>query len=572
VGFAAKLYAAVIATNHRLPLAARYATGTRWLQIRRPTTSSWTLAVLEYSAMATTPEGPTIRDLLRVLGRHKKKSLAASAMIVAGAALAILAMPTKYRSDAKLFVRVGRETVGLDPTAVTGQTLEIRTSREEEVNSVLAMLKTRSLAEKVVDSIGPEPILANPGQSALVTDLEARLTWLKLESKRALQAILPMNAAQPSQNAHPRQEAVTWVVENTEFAVPKLSTVIDLSCTAGSPKLAQQILNKLIETYLTEHARLNRTAGSEDFFREQTVTIGAQLAKKKHELRDLKNQLGVESIASQRALLANKKSAVEQQKLQTDGETAASLARTNALKQAIASLDEEVVTNRVSGRPNAAADGLRQKLYDLEIRERELLEKYADNHPFVISVRQQVAKLREIYSSENDSRSELTYALNDNRRRLELELMVEEARLAGLKATEDSLETQRSELLAELQQVNSYAIQIEDLERQTAVLEDEYRTHAHNLELARIDNELLRQGITNVNIVQSATLPELPAGPSKSALAGGGLLFAMLGGIVIALTAEHFDERIRSPREAEEVTSLPVLISVPFSTRHKVRT
>ena len=51
--------------------------------------------------------------------------------------------PEIYRSDAKLMVRIGRESVTLDPTATTGQVIAVGPSRESEINSEMEILKSR---------------------------------------------------------------------------------------------------------------------------------------------------------------------------------------------------------------------------------------------------------------------------------------------------------------------------------------------------------------------------------------------------------------------------------------------
>jgi len=55
------------------------------------------------------------------LRRHLWKSIGAITLCV-GAAVAYTAVsPMYYGSEAKIFVRLGRESVSLDPTATTGQ-------------------------------------------------------------------------------------------------------------------------------------------------------------------------------------------------------------------------------------------------------------------------------------------------------------------------------------------------------------------------------------------------------------------------------------------------------------------
>src|SRR5258708_17214696 len=73
----------------------------------------------------------------------------------------ILLSSRAYRSTAKLFVRLGRENVTLDPTATFGQTpvVAVPPTRENEINSVVEILRTRALLEEVVDRVGPAAIL-----------------------------------------------------------------------------------------------------------------------------------------------------------------------------------------------------------------------------------------------------------------------------------------------------------------------------------------------------------------------------------------------------------------------------
>jgi uncharacterized protein involved in exopolysaccharide biosynthesis len=272
-------------------------------------------------------------------------------------------------------------------------------------------------------------------------------------------------------------------------------------------------------------------------------------------------------VEGHRALLSNKKSSIVQQQDEIAAQRAASLATVKALRAAIESLSEEVVASRINGRPQEATDGIRQALFDLEVRERELREKYADNHPYVVAIRKQVESLRDVYRSEDSSRSETTFALNANRQRLELDLLVEEARLAGLEATAGTLDEQYAAVVEQTQQFNDSAVGIGDLQTQVAMLESDYKSHAHNLELARIDTELQRRGITNVNTIQKATLPDEPSGPGRAALAGLSLIASVLGGIVLAFAAEYLDETVKSPAEAERISSLPVLTALPRSRR-----
>ena len=108
------------------------------------------------------------RDLFRLASRHSKKIGVFCLLTLSVAVGIIIFYPRSYVSAAKLYVRVGREIATLDPTATTGETIAVRIDQEHEINSLLDILESRGIAERVVDVVGVERVLAGgstPGVS-----------------------------------------------------------------------------------------------------------------------------------------------------------------------------------------------------------------------------------------------------------------------------------------------------------------------------------------------------------------------------------------------------------------------
>src|SRR5258707_1297150 len=111
----------------------------------------------------TTKTQQSILDLRAILARHRRK-MALTWTLLAGIDIVVtLLTPSVYRSEGRLFVRLGRENVTLDPTATIGQgpISAVPQQREGEINSVVEILKGRPLIEQLVDSLTPEVILAD---------------------------------------------------------------------------------------------------------------------------------------------------------------------------------------------------------------------------------------------------------------------------------------------------------------------------------------------------------------------------------------------------------------------------
>ncbi|MHB8900135.1 MAG: hypothetical protein ACYC6Y_15405, partial [Thermoguttaceae bacterium] len=101
-------------------------------------------------------------QLLRALFRFRYRSISFFAASVACAALLTALMPKSYRSEAKLFLRMGRENVALDPTATLGESgiVQMPASREQEIKTVVELLGARELKEKVVSELTSAAILS----------------------------------------------------------------------------------------------------------------------------------------------------------------------------------------------------------------------------------------------------------------------------------------------------------------------------------------------------------------------------------------------------------------------------
>jgi hypothetical protein len=207
----------------------------------------------------------------------------------------------------------------------------------------------------------------------------------------------------------------------------------------------------------------------------------------------------------------------------------------------------------------------------LEIKAQELSKIYTDDYPLVQGIQRTLEHMRKVHDDEKGARTETTFALNPSWQNLRQVFLVEEARLAALTATKKTIHDQHVVVFAEVKQFNRYAMDLSALEREARLLEDSYLAYAEKLEQSRIAKALEAERITNVNVVQEATLQRDPIYPSKTLGAGVGLLLAMVGAIGVSLLAEQRNTTLRSVPEVEAALEIPVLVSIPRSERHRVK-
>jgi len=488
------------------------------------------------------PHERSLRDLYYVFFRHKWKVLLFFLAIIATVGIRTFLSDNIYSSEAKLLVRVGRETVSLDPTATTGTIIPVAQSRETAIGTELEILKSREIAEKVVDSLGLEAFVASLGGQR------------KQGLLKRLVLATPLSE---------RDAVVLSVMKNLSVEIQKDSWIINLSYEAKEPKLTQQVLSKFIDCYLEKHIDVHRTPGSYQFFIQESEQIRGKLAQTEKQLWDLMNQTGVFSLEEQQRVILNRTGTLQADLDSAEAELAASRAKAQELQKNLVDTPDLVVTGATVGLPNAAADAMRSKLYELQLLEQDLVSKFEPESRQVQDVRRQIAAAQALLDQENQARSTLTKGLNATYQDMQSAMLTEQANIASFQARVNDMKSKLELAKAELRTLNDNSIKITNLAREVEIQEENYRKYSVSLEQARIDNALENGKISNINVVQSAILPMKPVRPNRALNLLLGLLIGIVGGIAIAFLSEYLDHSIKTPDEVEQKLQLPTIACIP---------
>jgi len=226
-------------------------------------------------------------NVLRFAWRHCGKFVLTFSAVIAATLAYFSLAPREFRSEAKIFVRMGRESMSLDPTTTTGQYVAVAESRESEIHAVEELLISRAAAEKIVDQFGPAVILEkDPEKSGL--GLGQRLAWLDEYNLNPLRVYSV------------RDKAIKAFRKHLGVSASKKSNVVSVSYEAENPQFAHDVLDALLLLASDEHLRVHQSAGSQAFFEKQCELLRANLAGLEERLRDLKNDTGFAALAVQR--------------------------------------------------------------------------------------------------------------------------------------------------------------------------------------------------------------------------------------------------------------------------------
>ena len=249
--------------------------------------------------------------LFSALKNHWFSAMVVFVATIAAAIFAMFFLPRSYVSEAMIFVKLGRETVSLDPTATTGSTISVLDTRDNEINSIRDMLYSRGLVEKVVDRIGPEVILGDDELSAETKERDP------LEKDY-------LNS--------PRQKAIKTLTEDTYVVSSRKSSVLILHVEAASPELAQRIVKEYLDVYQVMHTGAHQTPDSNDFFGQQSQLKRRQWQESMKALQVAKEDAGVVSIEGARENLKEQTHTIESSLMGTISTLSATRARLNKFK------------------------------------------------------------------------------------------------------------------------------------------------------------------------------------------------------------------------------------------------
>ena len=508
------------------------------------------------------PQG-SLRDFYYVLFRYKWRIVLFFPAVMVVTALGVIFAADIYNSQAKLLVRLGRENVTLDPTATTGTIIPVRPSRESEMNTELEILKSQQIAEMVVDSIGAEALIYK--EHPVTGSSSAMMAKIKRPLDIFAKRIRQLKARSGSTgSSDKRDDAVRMVMDNLQFETQKIGSTISLAYKSQNPELAQEVLTKLIESYLEKHIAVHQTPGSHQFFTQQSNHLRDRLRQLESDLRNLRNETGITSFDQQQRVILDRTSALEKGKNDAEIALAASTATVETLQKTLAEMPDTVVTGTTEGFPNVAVDGMRQRLYELQLQEQDLASKFEPESRQVRDIRQQVAAAEALLAKEKPERTQISKGLNTTYVSLQSALLSEQASMSSLQAQVETLKTKLASAQAELTTLNNVEFKAKALTREIEIQEANYRKYSENLEQARIDDALETGKISNIGILQAATLPVRPVSSRKMLTLLLGLAVGVFGGIGLAFFSEYADHSIQTPRQSEEKLGLSTLTCIPY--------
>lgn len=426
----------------------------------------------------------------------------------------------QYVSTARLLVKLGRENVELPVTVEKGGLLSTGV-RKEEINSEIQLIGSRPMIEATVDTVGlPAFKLEPPPPVTWFQKLKAQLRAVVRDLRSQVKEWMILLNLRPRLTE--REEAVLLVQNTLVVQREKDSDVISVSVRLPSGQLAMQVADTLVKLYLDRRVEVRRDHGMSDFFDEQLASLRQQLQTLDGSKQRLRDNSRISAVNEERALLMSRLQAMYGDIANDERELKLlSPGRSLVQRTAASTLEEPAPAGAkplpaLSSFPNL--EQLRAKVTELRLRRTDLLQKFAEGSEPVDRVD------REIGQIETTLRQAVT------------------SQMAERKAVARSIEQR-------LQALNAGELGLEVIERDRAVLNQNYQSYARRREEARVSEALDLRRVSNIAVLSYADKPIEPVSPRKVLLVALAFPFGLLAGLAIALMLEYLNQTIRDERD-----------------------
>lgn len=457
----------------------------------------------------------SLRDLLFVLFKHKTKALVVGITLLVLAALAAVGLPSKYASHSKMLVNLGRQSGGMDATSVLGPTVIPLINREAEINSEMQILKSRAVAERAVKLLGDGYIARDP-----VDAVETLWNYVGVK-------------AEPQ------------------------SAVLTVSFEASRPEKAQKVVEAYVNAYLDVRAEMLANRGSTAFFQQQGAEARKRLAELDTQLRELKDATGVTDPDAQKQILLNRMATLQGALDAAQADLAASRSSIKTLEERLKITPER--TQLATGEAMTALDQLRAEVNKMKLERDDLLTRYYENAPNVVMLTERLEAAQKQLDEAETGKNSLVTGLNPVHQGIQTQLESEYANRDATVARIDKLIDDKVAAESGLAKLNDSEIKIKNLAREANIAEDFLKKYAQGLDVARTDQALGGDKISNISVFSPATLDPEPSSPNRKLLMVFGLFLAFAGAIGTAFVSEAFDLRVSRPEDLKRIGLWPVV-------------
>src|SRR4029077_5560663 len=207
-----------------------------------------------------------------------------------------------------------------------------------------------------------------------------------------------------------------------------------------------------------------------------------------------------------------------------------------------------------------AVDDNRQRVDDLLARQKQMSDNYRADSVTMKTLNAQLDfAQQQLAAASKQSAARIVMGANPIRQQTEIDLMTASGDQFGATASRASSQAALQGIHDKLSKLEAQSQQLDALTLQQQVDEENFRTYLQAVNDATVTDDLNRQRITNIAVIQAPTVATVPTRPRTKLMVPAAFLLGLAAAIPVVLLAEMFDETFSTPNQIETVLDLPVL-------------
>lgn len=454
--------------------------------------------------------GPQVstREILTILFRRKVPILLCAVIVTAAALTAASRTTSVFEATAKVLLRrMGATALATTWTPFYGL--------EEEMNTEVEIVSTRAVLEKALEI------------------LEEREVYI-------LERV--------GDSIYTREPTVGDVGSGLSAVPVEMSNIILIRQRGGDPQFVEAAANAVAEAYV-EHRLLVRKSGDmQEFFEDQLRAAEARLIDLKEYELTLRREGMIYDLEFQQQVAIRNKGEFELKLGETRSERIAEERQLEAIKRRLEE-DPDLLLPFSELATDRLLSEMLTSYWRLKTERDEKASYLTEKNPEVLMLDARIDKMKRRFRDEVQRRIETK------------EFVIED-----LKAQEEGLEKAVEKVTYELSQTPEIVAQIDHLQKEIFYTYNHYDELLTKM-LETVVSQANDARMSNAKVISAATVSATRAGRMKSIYLVFSILLGATLGVGFGFLLENLDHSLRSADEVEDAVGVPVLGSIPDSSK-----
>lgn len=388
------------------------------------------------------------------------------------------------------------------------------------------LLRSRAISERAVSTLGLDQKASAEASMGLFGAIFA------------LFASAPSEEEQAATQERRRAQTVRRVQGNVDIRPVRGSRLVDIVFTDPSPMQAASIANAYADAYVA--ANLDKRFEASAYAK---VFLEDQIKQLKLRLEDAERAL-ITFAESENMVQTNDKVSIAESNLAAANVALGTLI-SNRMRdeQSWRQVESSTAINLPQLLTNSVIDGLRAQRNVLRRDYEEKLETFRPSYPEMVQISKKISEIdRQLVAEVSTIRS-------------------------SLKAAYEASATQETQMQKRIEELRAEVIDLQKKSVRYGILQREVESsrNIYNSLLQRYKEVDVASGVGTNNIfIVDRALPGARSHPRTMLILAGAFALGLAAGFGSATLIELFDDRIRTPDDAEKATGLPILGVVPY--------